>query len=332
MQSRPVAKAYRCLSLALALGMASCRGDDPAPTTGVARVVVRAAGDASGIARVIVRVSAGDGAPFSPSEYDLTDSGGQWIGRIDNIPVGSGRRFDAAAYDSRGVEQLGGTALADVQARAATVVAITLSAVTTSVVIDSVSWSPDWAKPRGVVRMFAAAHAQSVDQAITYRWTSECGAMDQGAFDAPTGAETSWTAPGQAATCHFALRVATSQGATAESDFTVPVLDGGIAPNNTYPVVNSLRALVRLGTPMEVDLAVEAVDPDGDPLTYQWSSDGPSGCPGISFETNPPYAPSAPHASLPPPVSACRVQVTVSDGQPAGTVGAVWLPPGMISP
>jgi hypothetical protein len=289
-------------------------------------------GDASGIARVTVRVSAGDGPAFSPVTVELAESGDQWFGRIAGIPVGQGRRFDAVGWDAAQMERLAGFAVATVQPGAATVVVITLSAASSGVTIDSVSWFPAWVQPLGVVQMAVTAHGQDALDTVSYSWSADCGAAGAGVFGTPTSAETSWTAPGVAAVCHISIRVTTSRGMGDESDFTVPVVGAGNvdagASENLYPVIEQVSALVRLGSTMEVELAVEAIDPDGDALTYRWTSDGPDGCLGISFDLEPPYSPAMPRASLPPPATTCKVQVTVSDGRPEGTVATIWLPPG----
>ncbi len=235
MQRCSIRKLVAGLALALAAGLAGCREEGAPLQAGVARVVVRAAGETAGIARVILKVSKGDGPDFTPFSAELQRSGRQWMGRIENVPAGPSRRFEVAAYDAAGGEQMTGGASADVLARAATVVAITISP------------------------------------------------------------------------------------STGQADVRVR--------QNSYPVIRALRAEFRTGATVEGDLAVDAVDPDGDPLSFDWSSGAPGGCAGIVFRST--GLPGRTHVSLPFSAAACKVQVTVSDHRAAGgTVASLLLPAG----
>jgi hypothetical protein len=76
---------------------------------------------------------------------------------------------------------------------------------------------------------------------------------------------------------------------------------------------------------MTGEVTVQAMDPDGDPLTYAWSST----CPGLTFDTSPPHGPTHAGFSLPGPSDSCPVTVTVTDPPDRGgrTDASLFLPP-----
>src|SRR5262249_5925462 len=76
------------------------------------------------------------------------------------------------------------------------------------------------------------------------------------------------------------------------------------------------------------ELDVDAVDPDGDTLSYTWTTD----CAQLTFDFLPPYDVTRPHLSMPGPSDACSVTVAVSDAPDfAGTLGTLQLPPNTLS-
>ena len=311
-------------------------GLESAGATGVARVLARPGSDADRIARVVVTVSPGDGPAFPPLRADLARDGDGWRARIARIPVGPSRRFDAVAYDAAGLAILAGTARSDVVAQGAAVVVLALDAGgAPSFDLGAIAYAPSWVPRRGVVTLTAApAHDPDPGDVVSYRWTSSCAPAGPGAFDDPTAPSTRWTAPDAPATCHLTLTATDGRGLSAQTAITVPVFDTAdptvIATDDAYPIILALRATIVLGDPMQADLSVEALDPEGAPLSFAWSSEGPDGCPGISFDTGAPHAPSAPHVTLPPPAASCRLEVVVRDGHEEGTRAALWLPPGIV--
>ncbi len=321
-----------CLALAGALA-GGCANPAKQGPTGAARVVVRSLTSGAEIARVTVTVSKGAGSDFTPIVADLERSGAQWIGRIASIPVGR-RQFDVVAYDAAGVVLYTGTGWGEIVAQAAAVVSITLSGPkpppyqNALPVIDSLSWSRDQVAPGGLEQLIVTAHDPNPGDTLTYLWKADCGS-----FDDPTRKTPRWTAPGAEQVAHLSITVTDNHGLETISAFTILVTNavGDADVNvtvNQWPVINGISGSVTLGPIMQGDLVVDAFDPDGDLLTYAWTSD----CTSIVIATLDPYGVTTPHFSLLAPPVTCSVTVTVSDGRaPGGTQASVHLPAGPVS-
>ena len=314
-----------------ALAGAGCHRGQQAPPPGSARTVVLC--DVASVTKVTVKVSPGDGPAFTPITAELTKSNGQWLGRVSGIPAGVKRLFEATALDANGAAVLSGSARTDVEAGAVAVVTIALNGAQPPTsenafpVIDSLAWSRDQVVPGGLVQVTAVAHDPDAGDAVSYRWEADCGSFGDATKSAAT-----WTAPPAEGICHLSIAVSDTHGATTRIAFSIDVSrsSGGADVTvviNSWPIISSLGGTVTLGaSTMEGDLKVTAVDPDGDPLSYAWSSD----CAGLAFSTAAPYSPVAPHFTLPIPPASCTVTVTVSDGKvTGGTLAKVHLPPGV---
>ena len=130
----------------------------------------------------------------------------------------------------------------------------------------SASASPATVDGNGAVRLDGTAR-DSDDTALTYRWTSDGG----GVFEDETALDTTWTA--QRASFDpervvLTLTVTDSIGASAAATASVTV-----RPNQPPSVAVSPAVAAVAG---EEDLTVSGtvVDPEGDGLTYVWSSNG----------------------------------------------------------
>ena len=321
-----------CLALVGALAGGCAKPAKQGPT-GAARVVVRSLTSGAEIARVTVTVSKGEGSDFTPIVADLERSGAQWIGRIASIPIGR-RQFDVVAYDAAGVVLYTGTGWGEIVAQAAAVVSITLSGPrpppyqNAAPVIDSLSWSRDQIAPGGIEQLIVTAHDPNLGDTLTYLWKADCGSFDDATRTTPR-----WTAPGIEQVARLSITVTDNHGLATTSAFTILVTNAvGDADVdltfNHWPVIGGISGSVTLGPIMQGDLVVDAFDPDGDPLTYAWTSD----CTSIVIATLDPYGVTTPHFSLPAPPVTCSVTVTVSDGRaPGGTQASVHLPAGPVS-
>lgn len=301
--------------------------------TGVARLLV-ACGDATSctpIASVVVTVTAGDGPDFPAIVERLARSGDQWSGRIENVPAGPGRRFDVQALDAAGAVLYTGSGRADIAPGAAAVVSVFLNGTGGPVpvlgfpVIDSLAMSRTEVAPGRSMRLSVTAHDASTTGPLTFWWRASCGSYDDAARSAPT-----WTAPGAEGVCQLSVSVANERGAavTASLSVTVTTQVGDVsivASVNGAPIVSGLTGRVTLGPVMQGDLFASASDPDGDPLTFAWSSN----CAGLAFDLHPPYGPPTPHLSMPGPSEPCTVTLTVTDGPTRGgrTTASIVLPP-----
>jgi hypothetical protein len=323
------------IALVALLG-AGCNKSRPQQQTGVARIVARLLTIDPAIARVTVKVSQGQGSAFNPITVDLAVSGPVWLGRVADIPAGTRRQFDVAAYDSAGNALYTGSAQSDIVGGQVAVVSITIQKAmpppisNSFPVIDSLAWSSDQMLPSEVVQLIATAHDPDVGDTITYRWLADCGTFDDATRPAPR-----WTAPAVEGVCHLSLDVTDNHGATTNAAFSLTVTRNlgdavVVVTLNSWPIISGVSGTIRIGATMDGDLAAQAIDPDGDPLSYTWTSD----CPGLVFNVSAPYAPATPHFTLPLPAASCRVVLTVSDGKvPAGTgtIATLYLPPGNFS-
>ena len=320
---------FRVAPLLLVWGLASCTcGTPPPPPVGAARVLVSCTTACDAINRVTLTVTAGDGAAMNPIGADLPASGSQWSGRISTIPVGAGRRFDAVGYGADGSQLQTGSARSDISATSVAVVSIALNPPQPPggnhpPVIDGISASSN-PVPSGVtVTVIVTAHDPDPGDTLGYLWQATCGS-----FEMPSRPTSHWTAPAAEGTCTLSVRVTDPHGASVSAALPLTVSATGSATVGTvfndWPIITSLSTRIVLGRQMTGELAVSATDPDGDPLSYAWTST----CAGLTFDITPPYGPTTPHFMMPGPSAACTVAVTVTDPPTRGglVTGSLGLP------
>jgi hypothetical protein len=312
------------------LASSACTQSGAAAATGVARVLVSAQDGAAAIARVTVTVSRGDGPDFTPIAADLTSSGTDWTGRITAIPVGPGRRFDAVAFDAGGSKLYSGSASTDIVADAAAIVTILFQAeqpglMNSFPVIDSLTASRDQVAANAAVQLAVTAHDPDGDK-LGYGWTAKCGG-----FDDASKANPIWTAPSALGPCEITITVADDRGAATTATLVLNVVSTGNAvvtvSINAWPIIAGMTGSVTLGATMHGAAAVVAADPDGDPLTYAWSTT----CTGLVFDLSPPYGVTLAQFTMPGPSSSCDVTVIVSDGRGGNTQVTLTLPPNVLT-
>jgi hypothetical protein len=315
----------------LALACGGSGGGAQAVGVGTARLAAacRAAACAN-IAKVTVTVSPGDGSTFQPITQELTNSGGQWSGRIALIPAGKGRLFDARALDASGNTLFSGSTKLDITAGAIATISVTLQGPdapplgNSFPVIDSVATSHDFVLPDGSAQVTITAHDPDQGDTLAYSWTANCG----GTFDNPHAAQAMWTAPHNVGACALSYSVTDNHGAAVTGAIAILVstaIGGGDVSVgvNSPPIVSSFNGTIQLGTTLQADLIVIATDPEGGALTYTWAST----CPGINVSTQAPYDSTRPHLTLPGPSASCTVTVTVTDPLGAHASATLTLPP-----
>lgn len=324
MKRRPPWMHLYMLFCALLLSMlAGC--DGPADEGGVSVGVSAQALSGADVTKITVTIS---GAGITPDiVQDLVQSNGQWGGIIGGVPAGSNRTVLADAYDA-----------ADTKIYSGQVTGVTVtSGVTAAVIIvlqDQTAPDPFTNSAPRITGLLASASqvepGQTVDltltavdadgDPLTYVWTSPAGSFAGGGTATPT-----WTAPGAEGDDTLSVSVTDGKGGQAGISLTIAVFsaEGGVGVSvsfNTWPVVSQVTA-----TPGQVDvgqtsvLDVQAVDGDGDALTYAWSD---SGC-GGSFNNAAVKSPVWTAPAVIPPGGACALVVTVSDGNGGNTTGTL---------
>ena len=308
-------------------GLAGCHCSGEPGGTGSAQVLATCVGDCGAVARVTLRVSRGDGLDFQEIVTDLPASGSQWSGRVNGIPVGQGRLFEAVALDAQGHQTASGSTKHDIEKNAVAPVDISLrppSGPNSPPVIDGISASANPVPPGGQSTVSVAAHDPDPGDVLGYQWSASCGHLAN-----PFSAMTRWTAPDAEGLCSLSVTVSDGRGGAVVGALTLIVSSTGSATvtvgTNDSPVVRGLRASIAIGPTMTGELTVDALDPDGDPLTFAWSST----CLGLTFDTAAPRGPTHPGFSLPGPSESCPVTVVVTDPPERGgrTEATLFLPP-----
>jgi hypothetical protein len=206
----------------------------------------------------------------------------QWKGTVEALPVGTDWVFRGQAFDTSGqLAYQGSVAPVTIEANRTAFVALNLDQVPEAVPfqnsaprIQSLTASAIDVQPTDLVTLAVSAVDPDGDW-LYYEWSS-----DHGSFSWPNDATTVWTAPRVQGTYPVQLQVYDGRGLTATVSLDITVLttlqEGRAeitATVNTFPVVNEVWAKptpIMLGEP--VSLGVVASDPDGDTLTYAWSS------------------------------------------------------------
>ena len=212
----------------IALALAACHAPDSrAYGEGSAQVTAllssATASQTAAVAKVTVVVSAGDGPDFRSLTVDLEQRGSSWNALVDRIPAGPGRHFDAVARDATDHVICSGSGKADILPKGTATLSMALVVPgvrfgNAAPVIDSISSNASSVAPGAVAGLSATAHDPDGDP-ITYRWSASCGA-----FDTPTSAAASWTAPGAGpATCELTLTVSDDWGASSSASVTIVV-------------------------------------------------------------------------------------------------------------
>jgi hypothetical protein len=322
----------RLIALCSAFALAGCAGNGSDQEGSAARVVVSGRGLSAPIAQVTVTVSQGDGAAFPSIVASLSQVGTDWSGFITGIPAGPGRQFDVVALDAAGATLAKGTAKAEVKAGGVAMVAIVLSQATTgnpyqnnAPVIDYVSASETLVKPGASVRLGASAHDPDPTDTVGYAWVATCGTIAN-----PAAATVEWIAPAAPGSCQVSVSVTDNRGASVAAYLVIEVgsttgdvvvtVTGG---TNVAPVITGMAAQVTYGDLTTGNLLVNAMDPDGDAMTFVWSSD----CTGLTFKTTAPNSPVSPSFASTDTGKACVLTVTVTDAMGSHTVGVVKIAP-----
>jgi hypothetical protein len=262
---------------------------------------------------------------------NLAPSNGSWGGVISNIPAGLNRSFLAEAFDASGTllfqGQTSGVAISPNQT---TAVAITLQEVASvppyaneAPLIDSLVASTTTVQTGESVSLTAAVHDPNPGDSVTLAWTATSGT-----FSDSSAATPSWTAPSSTGIQTLTLTVRDSQGIAVSISLTINVISGD--PTNAVldisfnrlPVVSRLSSsLNRLDAGQSTAVSVDASEPDGDALSYQWTAS----CPGTWTNATSSAASFVPSSVPAGACNNCRLTVTVQDGHGGQTTGSLNL-------
>lgn len=135
---------------------------------------------------------------------------------------------------------------------------------------------------------------------ITYSWSDNCG----GTFSDSSASIPQWTAPqvNQQTECQLTVTASDGNG-TGSANIIIYV-----SPDNRPPVIQGLYGPSVASSGKTYNVFVNAYDPDGDTISYNWSDD----CGGIFSDSS--ISNSQWTAPVVQNVTSCNISITVDDG------------------
>ena len=129
-------------------------------------------------------------------------------------------------------------------------------------VITSLEAEPERVLPRGSCQIVCNATDPDGDE-LSYGWSADGGGITG------EGAAVNWTAPNSAGSYNVTVIVLDSRGGGVMKKVTIEVR------TNRAPTINSLAADADWTLPSgSLNVTCDASDPDGDELSYEWSTSG----------------------------------------------------------
>lgn len=159
-------------------------------------------------------------------------------------------------------------------------------------VITSLVAEPAKVLPRQSCQIVCNATDPDGDE-LSYGWSASGGTISG------MGTTVTWTAPGSAGLYDVTVIVMDSRGSAATDSVTITIR------TNASPAINNLTADADWTLPLgSLNVTCAASDPDGDELSYEWSSDG-GDISGTGAVVN---------WIAPQGVGICNVTVVINDG------------------
>ncbi len=347
--------------MAAAAVMTAAGCSKKAEDEGAAKISVRQALSLAGDVKAVEVSVTGTGitTPMNMPLYLQAD--GSWKGLINHIPTGTDRVFAAKAYDDAAkTHQIysGSVSMVTITKDAVADVTIVLQEdevnpgfANHAPVVDGLTVSSSKAVYGETIAYTLTAHDQDAGEtaSLTFTPSSSCGS-----FGAPTLTTDAsgrrvwaalWTAPAARTSCQINMEIADVHGAKAMAAATIalwagPDVGGARVATlvQSYPVIQNIVATpvppataLLLGGGVTLD--VLATQPDGEAMTFAWTTD----CAG-AFDN---AAAQSPVFTLGAAASTCTFSVVVSnpvktgsDGVavPASTVGHLTINVGTSEP
>jgi hypothetical protein len=277
--------------------------------------------EAEDVTRVEVTLDAFD---VEPNAIPLVKDGNLWVGTMESIRAGTGRRFHAEAFDSSDEKiyegEVSGVTIVDGETVQVNILAQQVNRPppleNEAPIIDSLVVSHPAVEPEGLITLKAAAHDPNPGDTLTYAWTATGGT-----FSDPSSLNSTWTAPATAGRVSLTLTVTDQLGVAAAIGFDIRVERVGrgnadvFVSFNTWPEVTSVNATstqVRVG--QTITASVTTYDPDAadGSLSYSWSAS----CDGVwanGNSANPQFTPTKRPSDT--TCNNCELTVTVTDGK-----------------
>jgi hypothetical protein len=288
----------------IAVASTGCTGGAKPEAGGAAKVgVTVSALSATTIGKMTLTVGPGTGATFTPIVVDLTNQDLvtklTWSAYVQNVPAGTGRTFHIDAFDATVLTKVlySGDATANIVSGSTANVYMVLQelnpiggSTTALPAIDSLTASAATvtvpSTPTATVSLTVTAHspATPANNPLTYLWTASCGTLA-----AATTTSATWTAPATitAPACQVNVTVTDSKGGAVTAYLAIVTQGPAAVGNaqiaaypNSWPMISTVVASETFTknasgqlVSMDVNVTVTASDPDGDDLSYVWSSD-----------------------------------------------------------
>ena len=135
--------------------------------------------------------------------------------------------------------------------------------------ITNLSVSPNGWLDAGTTTGLTVTAADADNDPLSYVWTSPCA----GAFNATNVANPTFVlASGQTGVCTITVTVGDGRGGSTVGDITLPI--GGPAVNQAPVIVDYVQSATTAISGQAINLLVDATDPEGTALTFQWATDG----------------------------------------------------------
>jgi len=326
------------LAVAATALLTSCQGQNNNPdNTGRAAVVFKAPSVTE--VNTVTLVVAGSKLA-TPRTVTLPGGSAQLETEVGNLPTGTDYTFTASAADATGTILYEGsvTSVAIVAKQTASVLIYLLQVApstpfgNSAPVIDSLIISSTNVAPGDVVSLTVKAHDPDVGDALSYAWAATGGSFTPQTATNVTTFTNTWTAPSASGSYDLTIAVSDNHGASVSVKTTVQVNTsfGAGSANVTLKFDNSPVVTGLASNPgyfqadVPTALTAETSDPDGDALTYAWSSSAPGTFAGGTATNSFTLLAGGTATSV-------TITLTVTDGQNLASVGTLTLPVGQPS-